>query len=415
MEAPKKNLHIVILGAGTTGLLIAQGLQKNEISFSVYERQDENTYKNHPRQWAMGLFWGADDIQATLPMNLRNRFNEIKADPNYVPSPDMSNWWPMYNGKTGELITKIQAGQTGTARVSRTKMRRLFAEGLDVQYGKSAMDIKNDGAKVTVYFADGSTVEGDAVVGCDGIRSLARNILLGPEKAMLEIMPCRVVNIAQTYTADQAVYLRYALHPIVKLAAGHPSSPSMCILSLLDVVDESQPETWVFQVFFSLWGPTDQPADNSERLALFKSAASVYAEPWRSAVLWVKDDTFVPPDVISYWKDPVKWSNWNGRLTMAGDSAHPMPPYRAQGLNNAMQDAGHYVTSIVSVCQGEQSLNEAITIYDDEVFERGMKEIKRSAAAGPMMHDWRQVKDAPIAKYGVVKIQEVSNIAQAAA
>lgn len=131
----------------------------------------------------------------------------------------------------------------------------------------------------------------------------------------------------------------------------------------------------------------------------------MYAEPWRSAALWLPDDTFIPPDGVRYWENPVSWPNWNGKLTLSGDAAHPMMPFRAQGLNNAMADANQYVTSIVAVRDGLKPLGEAITQYGDEVLERGSKEIKLSAAWGPMLHNWNVLINTPMMKQGYGKTQ----------
>lgn len=94
-----------------------------------------------------------------------------------------------------------------------------------------------------------------------------------------------------------------------------------------------------------------------------KKAASKYAEPWRSAALWLPDDTYIPPDRVRYWAKPVAWPHWNGKITLGGDAAHPMMPFRAQGLNNALADADQYVMNLVAIRDGQKSLGDALTEY----------------------------------------------------
>jgi len=78
----------------------------------------------------MTLHWGANHLPDCLPQPLVDRLQNIQADPYLVPSPDQS-YIPIYNGKTGDLFTQLKGDNP--VRVSRRKMRVLFAEGLDIQ------------------------------------------------------------------------------------------------------------------------------------------------------------------------------------------------------------------------------------------------------------------------------------------
>jgi len=92
-----------------------------------------------------------------------------------------------------------------------------------------------------------------------------------------------------------------------------------------DVPDPDKPETWAFQVGSSWLGQRDASLSNEERLANVKSAASHLSEPFRSAHLWMPDDTIVNTDPIAYWV-PTQFEIREGRITLCGDAAHPLPP-----------------------------------------------------------------------------------------
>jgi hypothetical protein len=64
---------------------------------------------------------------------------------------------------------------------------------------------------------------------------------------------------------------------------------------------------------------------NEERIARVKSAANELSEPFRSANLWIPDDTIINIDPIAYWV-PIPFENHQGRITLCGDAAHPLPP-----------------------------------------------------------------------------------------
>jgi 2-polyprenyl-6-methoxyphenol hydroxylase-like FAD-dependent oxidoreductase len=49
-----------------------------------------------------------------------------------------------------------------------------LAQGVAVEFGKRLLGVEQDAGCVAARFADGSEIEGDFVVGCDGIRSPVR-------------------------------------------------------------------------------------------------------------------------------------------------------------------------------------------------------------------------------------------------
>jgi flavin-dependent dehydrogenase len=105
-------------------------------------------------------------------------------------------------------------------RVSRGRMRELCAEGLDVRYGKTLVDIvmKEDGSGVIARFEDGSEVEGDMIIGTDGPRSAVRKSLVGEEKARPTASGLAQHNIVVSYRdAEKARHVRMG-DPVTAMA-----------------------------------------------------------------------------------------------------------------------------------------------------------------------------------------------------
>ena len=92
-----------------------------------------------------------------------------------------------------------------------------------------------------------------------------------------------------------------------------------------DVPDPNDPASWRFQVVTSWLGKQDTSLDNVGRLAQVKEKAQILCEPFRSAILWMPEDQNITYDTMAYWVS-VPWDSQDGRVTLAGDAAHAMPP-----------------------------------------------------------------------------------------
>jgi hypothetical protein len=141
---------------------------------------------------------------------------------------------PIYNGKTGDLI--LEMGAEKPMRVSRKKMRNLFCEGIDVQYGKQVVrayviedSSSPDHGRVKVEFKDGDHAVGDVVVGTDGAKSLLRESIVGFEDAQLTTVPVNLINFP--YKFDAELSLRIRAYNKIFLNTIHPDHGTMFWLS----------------------------------------------------------------------------------------------------------------------------------------------------------------------------------------
>ena len=134
-----------------------------------------------------------------------------------------------------------------------------------------------------------------------------------------------------------------------------------------------------------------------------KQLSSEFCEPFRSAFSWVKDDTYIFPDRFASWNSSALWDNHSGRITLAGDAAHPMTPFRGQGLNNALQDSASFCEALQSISE-DKSLKEAIDVYDKEVYQRGVREIQISLKVGYATHHLDNFLKSTLATSGMKKV-----------
>ncbi|KAL8735854.1 MAG: hypothetical protein Q9181_002659 [Wetmoreana brouardii] len=126
------------------------------------------------------------------------------------------------------------------------------------------------------------------------------------------------------------------------------------------------PESWFFHMAMAWLSESDNKSSYSEILALIKARAEGMGEPARSAFTWLPSDTEVHKADISYWISQ-PWNNRQGRLTLAGDAAHAMPPYRGQGLNHCICDVSHLLEGLKGVRDAHSSIAEAVDAYEEEM------------------------------------------------
>lgn len=387
--------HVIVIGAGISGLLTCQGLKKANIKYSLFERDVSMNYRSN--EWTMAIHWALLHLKEILPAEL---FAKIESEIACNPTIGIhSGLYPIINGETGDLITGVP--YKDGLRVPRSKMRVLCAEGLNVQYGKSLVDIafNESGNGVHATFSDGTLVSGTMIIGADGPRSRVRETAMGSaEKAAVTKFPIFHTNMTVCYgDADKAQYVRQK-YPTSYLALSQRSFHAFqSISSMPDGPDH--PESWIFHMAMAWLGESDNNTSYAERLALIKARADGMGEPARSAFMWLPDDTEVHKADISYWISQ-PWNNRQGRLTLIGDAAHAMPPYRGQGLNHCICDVSHLLEGLKSVRHADRSITEAVNAYEAEMIPRGKEEVTCSVENGLMLHDWNKVQASPVFRRG---------------
>lgn len=266
------------------------------------------------------------------------------------------------------------------------------------QYGFTLSSIEeNNDATVTLSFENGQKATGTLIIGAEGAHSIVRTHLFDGEKAATTPMDLTHVNNTFCYhDRAKALFVRQA-HPVF---SSMQASSVFAFISMQDVPDPERPEDWKFQVVTGWPGARDQTLSNVEKHKQLKAKAASLAEPYRSAVLWTPDDVEIGYNDLGYWI-PERWDTRGGRITLAGDAAHSMPPHRGQGLNNALQDSWNLVQAIESVGDGAVKQDKAIQDASDEIVERGAREVKLSIENAFKSFDVQNLEDTPLFKEGL--------------
>jgi 2-polyprenyl-6-methoxyphenol hydroxylase-like FAD-dependent oxidoreductase len=122
---------VLIVGAGISGLLLAQQLRKLNIPFQIFER--DHDFMTRGLGWGLTLHWSLPSLYECLPEDLLNALPKI-----YVNSAEVergaTSAFPFFDLSTGTLksSTPTPSGSR-RVRVTRQKLRMLLATGIEVQ------------------------------------------------------------------------------------------------------------------------------------------------------------------------------------------------------------------------------------------------------------------------------------------
>jgi hypothetical protein len=122
---------ILILGAGVSGLLLAQYLRKTGVPFVVFERDADLATRG--LGWGLTIHWSLPALRSLLPAELVARLPEAYVDREAVEQGRASTF-PFFDLSSGALVAATpKAGDDARIRVARDRFRRLLAAGIDIQ------------------------------------------------------------------------------------------------------------------------------------------------------------------------------------------------------------------------------------------------------------------------------------------
>jgi salicylate hydroxylase len=168
-------IRMAIIGAGIAGLTLANALKtKNpSINLTIYESRLRFS------EISAAVAFGPNAVRALslISPQLADAYESV-AVPNLAGGRDV--WYTIRDGMSGRVLRKVEMmGGFEYGSASRSKFLGRLVEMLP---GDVVVDVEAlEGEGVRMRFEDGSEAWADAVVGCDGIRSRCRRLLLGDD------------------------------------------------------------------------------------------------------------------------------------------------------------------------------------------------------------------------------------------
>ncbi len=346
-------MTVLVVGGGIGGLATALAFQRQGIRSLVFERTPQF------REVGSGMILAGNAVKALHKLGLADVLQTIAAP---LLSASIRSW-------RGDVLVDMPMQEAmrrfgaSTVAVHRAELQAALVQALEkgsLHTHMQGIGFEQDEAGVRVRFASGEEVQGDLLVGADGLHSVVRAQLIGAARPRYA-----------GYTAWRAVtcfsmHQREAQTTFETWGAGRR----------FGFIPLTQGRVCWFAVANAPEGEREEQAREKRRV--LELVASCH-EPARAVIEATEASAILRTDL--YDRRPI--SSWSqGRVTLVGDAAHPMTPNLGQGACQAIEDAFILAESL----QREPTIAWALQRYEARRIKRANAIVQRSWRLGQIAH-----------------------------
>ncbi|EGX92054.1 mannitol 1-phosphate dehydrogenase [Cordyceps militaris CM01] len=381
----KTPINVAIIGGGIGGLALSIGLQQySHINVRIFEaaprffelggkpnNPKDPAHQNNPAidlDPPAGVLFGANAIRAMSLIHpaIGEAYARISTTAGW-PSKE-STYFDFILGQdldgqpagTPVASPPLSAAERHSAAHRARlidELARLVPEA-SAEFSKRLVGLARDeapGARTRMAFADGVTYEADAVIGCDGLRSVCRDFVLGGDDPLarpvftgkyayrgLVPMHKAVAAIGPEKARNRYVFLGSGGHVLVFPVAG---GAVMNVVAVGTAKDGTWQGSWI------------KPMKREDIEADFKD----FGEDCQKILSLMENTSHwgiydLSPDIPTFTSAPL-------RLLLLGDSAHACAPHLGAGAGQALEDA-HVLSHLLGACRSADDVLAAFAAYE---------------------------------------------------
>lgn len=307
-------VKIAIVGGGIGGLTAALALHQADFDVHVYEQAAVL------REVGAGVAVGSNAVRVLHRLGLADAIRAVGV---------ASESWDNLDWHSGAVLARLPLAESATVRwgapfynMHRADLHDCLRTALGDEHitlGARCVSVDEHDDTVTVSFADGRQATSDLLIGADGIHSVVREYVAGPDQ------PTWWRQIAWRGLAPAAVGHQVGLEKRQHLFMG----PDAVFVTYY--VSSGRLVNWVGFTPSDGWREESWSARGDRDDAL-----KDYAN-WHPQVRALIAGT----DQVFKWAlfDRPPLESWTrGRVTLLGDAAHPMLPFMGQGAAQSIED-----------------------------------------------------------------------------
>ena len=386
--ADKQNFpHIAIVGGGIGGMALAVACLHRKIPFTLYER--DSSFDSRSNGYGLTLQQASYAIKGLGIFDLKGgvvstRHVMHSIDGNVIGEWGMRKWMDLNEEKPVKK-TNIH--------IARQALRLALLEQLGgpnkVHWGHQLVSFKGseDNGVELNFKVNGAlkNIKADFVVGADGIRSSVREILIGEDKTPLRYLGCIVILGICPLEA-----LKGFENPLLDSASVFQTANGKERIYMMPYSSDSV----MWQMSFPIAEKEAKELSSKGALTLKKEACR--RAQWHDPIPQILNATL--ESKISgypvYDRDLLKMEllEQGKQVTLIGDAAHPMSPFKGQGANQALLDALALARAISNGCRPKSQWriagirNTVLSQFETEMLARTSSKVIESAEAAKFLH-----------------------------
>ncbi|MDO7591962.1 MAG: FAD-dependent oxidoreductase [Flavobacteriales bacterium] len=386
--ADKENFpHIAIVGGGIGGMALAVACLHRKIPFTLYER--DSSFDARSNGYGLTLQQASSAIKGLGIFDLKEGIVSTRhvmhsIDGNVIGEWGMRKWMDLNEEKPVKK-TNIH--------IARQALRLALLEQLGgpnkVHWGHQLVNFKGseDNGVELNFKVNGAlkNIKADFVVGADGIRSSVREILIGEDKTPLRYLGCIVILGICPLEA-----LKGFENPLLDSASVFQTANGKERIYMMPYSSDSI----MWQMSFPIAEKEAKELSSKGAVTLKKEACR--RAQWHDPIPQILNATL--ESEISgypvYDRDLLKKEllEQGKQITLIGDAAHPMSPFKGQGANQALLDALALARAISNGCRPKSQWrtsgirNTVLSHFETEMLARTASKVIESAEAAKFLH-----------------------------